>query len=73
MRTLTKRQQELVDFVNRFKKEHGYSPSFQEIGTEMVVSKQAISAILLRLQRAGAVNIAQGKSRSINVNVNYLA
>ncbi|MFZ1053237.1 MAG: repressor LexA, partial [Candidatus Sulfotelmatobacter sp.] len=30
---ITRRQREVYDFISRFVAEHGYSPSFEEIGT----------------------------------------
>ncbi|MGO9165897.1 MAG: LexA family protein [Candidatus Sulfotelmatobacter sp.] len=38
---ITRRQREVYDFISRFVAEHGYSPSFDEIGTGLNLSSLA--------------------------------
>src|ERR1700761_2012457 len=38
---ITRRQHDVLDFVRRFVEQHGYSPSFEEIGTALGLSSLA--------------------------------
>ncbi len=53
---ITKRQRQILDFINDFSGEHGYSPSYREIGEHFGLSSTAtIHAHVSALQKKGLV------------------
>ncbi|MBN2584405.1 MAG: transcriptional repressor LexA [Planctomycetes bacterium] len=64
---LTPRQLEIVDFIRSFSREHGYSPTLDEMAAEMGVSKVTIFEHLKALERKGAVVRSYHKARSVEL------
>ena len=54
---ITKRQREIYDFIARFVAEHGYSPSFEEIGEGTDLSSLAtVHKHITNLEKKGLLN-----------------
>jgi repressor LexA len=65
-RGITKRQQELLDFIRDFTKSSGYPPSLREMAEGLgVKSDQAVIELLGRLERHRALKRTPGVSRSV--------
>ena len=68
MQPLTKRQREILDFLNEFIEEHGYAPSLEEIGRRFGLSSLAtVHKHLTNLQDKGVIRRAWNRSRSVEV------
>ena len=65
---ITRRQREVYDFLQHFIEEHGYSPSFEEIGTGLGLSSLAtVHKHISNLQEKGLLKRDYNRSRSIDV------
>ena len=65
---LTKRQREILDFVNDFIEDKGYAPSYREIGTAFNLSSTATVAEHIQgLQSKGYLKTDPNEARSIEV------
>jgi len=65
---LTKRQREILDFIDRFIAGNGYAPSIEEIGRHFALSSPAtVHKHLANLQRKGAIRRTWNRSRSIEL------
>jgi len=65
---ITKRQREVYDFIHDFVQQHGYSPSFEEIGNGLGLSSLAtVHKHVSNLERKGMLKRAYNRSRSIDV------
>jgi repressor LexA len=65
---ITKRQREIYDFIARFLAEHGYSPSFEEIGEGTKLSSLAtVHKHITNLEKKGLLRRDYNRSRSIDV------
>lgn len=68
MASLTKKQQEIYDFILRFTGEHGYPPSVREIGAAVgLKSPSTVHFHMKGLEEAGAIIKAEGKTRAISL------
>jgi repressor LexA len=68
MLPLTKRQREILDFLNDFIHEHGYAPSLEEIGRRFSLSSLAtVHKHLTNLQEKGFIKRAWNRSRSVEL------
>ncbi|MDH3998386.1 MAG: transcriptional repressor LexA [Desulfuromonadales bacterium] len=66
MTTLTRRQQQVFDFLVSFQQEHGYAPTLQEIAAYLGVSGNlGVLRHLKALEQAGLITRQAGSSRSI--------
>lgn len=66
--TLTKRQQQILDFIERAMRERGYPPSVREIGEAVgLTSPSSVHAQLATLQRLGFLRRDPTKPRAIEV------
>ena len=62
MLPLTKRQREILDFLNDFIQQNGYAPSLEEIGRRFGLSSLAtVHKHLTNLQDKGFINVKVGK------------
>jgi repressor LexA len=62
---LTKRQREILDYLNDFILQHGYAPSLEEIGKRFSLSSLAtVHKHLTNLQQKGFIKRAWNRSRS---------
>jgi repressor LexA len=65
---ITKRQREIYDFIAQFVAEHGYSPSFEEIGEGTNLSSLAtVHKHISNLEKKGLLKRDYNRSRSIDV------
>src|SRR5689334_16935387 len=68
MLPLTKRQREILDYLNDFIQQHGYAPSLEEIGRRFGLSSLAtVHKHLTNLQDKGFIKRAWNRSRSVEV------
>jgi repressor LexA len=65
---LTKRQREILDYLNEFIEQHGYAPSLEEIGRRFNLSSLAtVHKHLTNLQEKGFIRRAWNRSRSVEL------
>jgi len=65
---LTKRQREILDYLNDFIGQHGYAPSLEEIGRRFNLSSLAtVHKHLTNLQEKGFIRRAWNRSRSVEL------
>ncbi len=65
---LTRRQRELYDFIADFVRDHGYSPSFEEIREGMGLSSLAtVHKHVSNLEKKGLLKRGYNRSRSIDL------
>ena len=65
---LSKRQQEIYDFVVSYAAKHGYPPTVREIGEEVgLASPSTVHAHLANLERAGMLRRDPTKPRALEV------
>lgn len=65
---LTRRQRQVYDFISTFVQSHGYSPSFEEIGSGMGLSSLAtVHKHISNLEKKGLLKRDYNRSRSIDV------
>ena len=68
MQPLTKRQREILDYLNEFIQQHGYAPSLEEIGRRFNLSSLAtVHKHLTNLQEKGFIRRAWNRSRSVEL------
>ena len=68
MLPLTKRQREILDYLNEFIEHHGYAPSLEEIGRRFGLSSLAtVHKHLTNLQEKGFIKRAWNRSRSVEL------
>ena len=68
MLPLTKRQREILDYLNEFITQHGYAPSLEEIGRRFGLSSLAtVHKHLTNLQEKGFIKRAWNRSRSVEM------
>jgi repressor LexA len=65
---LTKRQREILDYLNEFIQQHGYAPSLEEVGKRFNLSSLAtVHKHLTNLQEKGFIRRAWNRSRSVEL------
>ena len=68
MLPLTKRQREILDYLQDFIRQHGYAPSLEEIGRRFGLSSLAtVHKHLTNLQEKGFIKRAWNRSRSVEL------
>lgn len=68
MLPLTKRQREILDYLNEFIEHHRYAPSLEEIGRRFGLSSLAtVHKHLTNLQEKGFIKRAWNRSRSVEL------
>ena len=68
MQPLTKRQREILDYLNEFIEHHGYAPSLEEIGRRFGLSSLAtVHKHLTNLQEKGFIKRVWNRSRSVEL------
>ena len=68
MQPLTKRQKEILDYLQEFIQQHGYAPSLEEIGRRFSLSSLAtVHKHLTNLQEKGFIRRAWNRSRSVEM------
>lgn len=64
---LTPKQLEIVNFIRSFRERRGYSPTLEEIGRHLGVSKITVFEHVAALEKKGAISRVPHLSRSIEV------
>ena len=65
---LTKRQQEIFDFIKRYSSQHGYPPTVRDIGKAVgLTSSSTVHAHLANLERLGLLRRDPAKPRALNL------
>jgi repressor LexA len=65
---MTKLQKKVLDFIKAFWAEHGYAPSYSEIGAHMgLSSKGSVHRFVCALSDRGFIQYRYGRARSIIV------
>ena len=65
---LTKRQQEIFDFIKRYSAEHGYPPTVRDIGKAVgLASSSTVHAHLANLEKLGLLRRDPSKPRAIEL------
>lgn len=68
MAKLTRKQQEVYDYILSFTNEHGYPPSVREIGAAVgLKSPSTVHFHMKKLEEAGMIVKAEGKTRAISL------
>src|ERR1700730_11423997 len=68
MLPLTKRQREILDYLNEFIQQHGYARSLGEVGVRFGLSSLAtVHKHLTNLQEKGFIKRAWNRSRSVEM------
>ena len=68
MQPLTKRQREILDYLNEFIQHQGYAPSLEEIGRRFALSSLAtVHKHLKNLEDKGCIKRVWNKSRSVEL------
>ena len=68
MAELTRKQQQIYDFILAFTGEHGYPPSVREIGTAVgLKSPSTVHFHMMGLEEAVVIVKAEGKTRAISL------
>ena len=66
--SLTKRQKQIIDFINGFTEEYGYAPSYREIGDHFGLSSTAtVCEHIQTLQEKGYLKTDPNEARSIEI------
>src|ERR1700680_3610338 len=65
---ITRRQHEVYDFISRFVAEHGYSPSFEDLGTGLNLNSLAtVHKHITTLEKKALLTRDYNRSRSIDL------
>src|SRR5918997_1024214 len=65
---LTKRQQEIFDFIKKYSAKHGYPPTVRDIGKAVgLASSSTVHAHLANLEKAGLLRRDPAKPRAIEM------
>lgn len=74
MAKLTRKQQEIYDFILSFTNEHGYPPSVREIGAAVSLkSPSTVHFHMKKLEAEGYILKADGKTRAITLPLEAVA
>lgn len=66
--SLTKRQKQIIDFIQEFTEENGYAPSYREIGDHFGLSSTAtVAEHVQSLQNKGYLKMDPNEARSIEI------
>lgn len=70
---LTPRQKEVLDFIASYRDKNGYSPSFEEIASELELASLAtVHKHVTSLEQKGYLRRRFNESRSLEVNEQYI-
>lgn len=67
MEELTIKQKEVYDFICKYIKNYGYSPSVRDISKVFNHSTATIHSHLLTLKEKGYIDYVEGKARTIKI------
>tara|TARA_R100000353_G_C6418085_1_gene172316 strand:+ start:241 stop:453 length:213 start_codon:yes stop_codon:yes gene_type:complete len=64
---MTPAQHKVLQIIQNYINENGYSPTLEEIGKENGTTKQNVSRLVQKLQDEGRIFVQRGKTRGITV------
>ncbi len=64
---MTPKQKKVLDFIKKFFKDNGYSPSQTEVGKAVGITQVAARSHVSQLIERGFLEQTQGKKRSLKV------
>jgi SOS-response transcriptional repressor LexA len=64
---LTRRQTDLLDYIKSHMKEHDISPSFEEMGAALGMSKSQVHRLVSSLEERGAISRPPHRARGIEI------
>jgi repressor LexA len=65
---MTKNQAAMLQYIRRYIREHGYSPSYEEMKDGIgIKSKSGVSRIVIALAERGFINRLPNRARAIEV------
>lgn len=68
--TLTKKQNEVLDYIKKYTAQHGYPPAIREIGAGLGLSSPAtVHTHVKKLEEAGVIKTSSNKFRTIEILV----
>ncbi len=67
MKALTKRQTEVLTFIQQFLKDHGYPPTMREIGAHLSISVKASFDHIQALRKKGILGTNESRSRALEI------
>ncbi len=67
MQELTKKQNEVFEFIKAYRREYGYSPTHQDIQNYLGISVGGVRSHLEGLRRKGYIRWRKKKARSIRI------
>lgn len=67
MKELTHRQQEVLDFIIKFKQDREYSPTFQEVAEHFGITRKSAYDHIKVLVKKGHISYTEKISRSMRV------
>ena len=71
MEKITKRQEDVLNYIKKYVVKHGFPPSTREIGAALGLSSPAtVHTHLKKLEDAGCIRKTNSKFRTIEVVVN---
>jgi len=74
MRPPTKRQLEVLRFIDEFEREHRYAPSYFDLCEALgIASKMGVSDHLRAMRKKGIVDLRPGSNRTVHVTAKGLA
>ncbi len=65
MKGLTKRQEEILAFIRKYKEENGYPPVNREIAAHFSISVKAAHDHIKALQKKNKITLVKGRSRTL--------
>lgn len=69
-KTLTKKQNEVLDYIKKYTATHGYPPAIREIGAGLGLSSPAtVHTHVKKLEEAGVIKTSSNKFRTIEILV----
>ncbi len=67
MKAITKRQQEVLDFIKAYIEEHSYPPTIREISENFAISVKGAYDHVKAIERKGYISLNNHRSRTIEV------
>lgn len=67
MKSLTEKQEEIIDYIKRFIESEGYPPSIAEIGDHFKITAASSYNHLLAIKKKGYVDWETGRARTLRL------
>ena len=65
---MTYKQKKVLDFIKKFIKDNGYSPSYKEIAAALKITTSTTRSHILSLKKRNFITSIPGTARSIDIN-----